>query len=103
SGYSAVTPASRNSPMNRKKGGGVRGGEVFLPDSPFPIADSQGWGGAAGDDCRFPGGREAVERSALTTAPPNAPPPPHPRDPARSHLPARIPRARGTSARPARQ
>jgi len=30
-----------------KKGGGVRCGEVFLPDSPFPIADSQGKGGGA--------------------------------------------------------
>ena len=27
-----------------KKGGGVRCGEVFLPDSPFPFADSQGRG-----------------------------------------------------------
>src|SRR6185437_314906 len=27
-----------------EKNGGVRGGEVFLPDSPFPIADSHGWG-----------------------------------------------------------
>jgi len=28
----------------KKSGGGVRCGEVFLPDSPFPIADSQGRG-----------------------------------------------------------
>jgi len=53
-----------------KKGGGVRCGEVFLPDSPFPFADSQGRGAGERQIADFQGEGGRVGTSLQPINPP---------------------------------